>query len=197
MADNYLKLWLQSNLNQIAIKNAQQAIQNSGRTLPCRITAIDGSIVTVAIEADTSPWTIPPLTIPKAESEWMRAPVQIGTKGIVIPSDVYLGGISGLGGGVANMTPVGNLSALVFVPVANKNFSQVNTNASYISGPEGAVIQDDSSTAVASIGGGQVAIQGNTYVTGNLGSSTGITAVVTTPTGQTLTFTNGILTGVI
>ncbi|HQT24966.1 MAG TPA: hypothetical protein PLK99_00005 [Burkholderiales bacterium] len=52
MADNYSKLWIQSTVNRNAISRARQAIENSGNALPCRVSAVNGSIVTVAFEVE-------------------------------------------------------------------------------------------------------------------------------------------------
>jgi len=147
MADNSSKLWLQKTQNDQAINRALQAIEQSGRALPCRVVQVDGSIVTVAFEVDASPWTLPQVTIPKAESQWIRVPTQVGDLGLTIPSDVHVGGVSGLGGGVPKMARDGTLSALLFVPCAAKSFPGVNTNAAYIAGPEGAVIQTQDGTS--------------------------------------------------
>lgn len=146
MADNFAKLWVQKNLNQTAINRAQQAINSLGRALPCRVTAVDGAIVTVAFEVNATPWTIPEITIPKAESPWIRMPTQAGDKGITMPADVYLGGVSGLGGGVANMSRPSNLSALVFVPISNANSDPIDPDAAQIEGPNGAIIRTTEGT---------------------------------------------------
>lgn len=146
MADNYTKLWVQKSANKVAINRAKQAILSLGRALPCRVVAVSGSIVTVAFEVNASPWTLPNITIPKAESPWIRMPTQVGDKGVTVPSDVYLGGISGLGGGTATMAPVGNLSALVFMPVSSKASPPVDQNAAQIQGPNGAIIQTTQGT---------------------------------------------------
>lgn len=146
MADNYLKLWVQKTTNKAAINRAKQVIQSMGRALPCRVVSVNGSIVTVAFEVNASPLTLPNITIPKAESPWIRMPTQVGDKGYTVPSDVYLGGISGLGSGTATLAPVGNLSALVFVPVSNKASSPVDQNAAQIQGPNGAIIQTTQGT---------------------------------------------------
>src|ERR1700730_3807475 len=141
MADNFAKLWLQKAQNQLAINRASQEIQKQGRALPCRVTAVTGSIVTVEFEMDTSPWTLPPITIPKAESPWIRMPTQVGDTGLTMPADVYLGGISGLGGGTGSFTRRGNLSALVFVPVSNGDSPPDDPNAAQVCGPNGARIR--------------------------------------------------------
>jgi len=146
MADNFDKNWLQKTSNKQAITRATQAIQNTGRALPCRVEAVNGAIVTVSFEV-LSNYTLPHITIPKAESPWIRMPTQVGDFGITMPADAYLGGISGLGGGVASLTKQGNLSALVFVPVSNKSSGPINPNQAQISGPQGAIIQTEDGTS--------------------------------------------------
>lgn len=173
MADNFAKLWVQKNLNQTAINRAQQAINSLGRALPCRVTAVDGAIVTVAFEVNATPWTIPEITIPKAESPWIRMPTQVGDKGITMPADVYLGGVSGLGGGVANMSRPSNLSALVFVPISNAKSDPIDPDAAQIEGPNGAIIQTQDGNASITVSGDAITLKfGSKVVVLN---STGLT----------------------
>lgn len=143
MAGNAAKLWLQKLQNQNAINRALQVIENKGDALPCRVVAVNGSLVTVAFEVDASPWTLPQITIPKAESRWIRVPTQVGDFGVTIPADVYLGGISGQGGGTAQMVRQGNMTSLLFVPCASKSFPSVNTNQAYVSGPQGVLLETE------------------------------------------------------
>ncbi|MBU9566231.1 hypothetical protein [Burkholderia multivorans] len=138
MADNYSKLPLQRSLNRVAIARAAQAIEDTGNALPCRVTKVSGAIVTVEFEVQGK-WTLQPVTIPKAESPWIRMPTQIGDKGVTLPADVYLGGISGLGGGTADFRRRGNLTALVFVPVSNANSAPDDPNAAQVCGPNGMI----------------------------------------------------------
>jgi hypothetical protein len=144
---NSQKLWFQRSLNDTAIGRAEQAIRSTGRALPCRVVAVQGALVTVAFEVDASPWTLPQLTLPKAEASWMRVPTQVGDLGITMACDTYLGGISGISSGVATLTRRGNLSSLVFVPVSNKNAPPIDQNAVQLSGPNGAIIQTEDGTA--------------------------------------------------
>lgn len=171
MANNFSKLWLQKTQNDLAIKRAGQAIQSTGRALPCRVIAVNGSIVTVAFEVDSATWPLPQITIPKAESQWIRTPTQVGDFGVTVPADVYLGGVSGLGGGTANFAQRGNLSALQFMPIASKSFSSVDTNAAYIAGPNGAVIQtqDGTSKIVVNESGITLTFGGKTVVLNSTG----------------------------
>lgn len=138
MADNYSKLPLQRSLNRVAIARAAQAIEDTGNALPCRVTKVSGAIVTVEFEVQGK-WTLPPVTIPKAESPWIRNPTQEGDKGVTMPADAYLGGISGLGGGTADFRRRGNLSALVFVPVSNAGSAPDDPNAAQVCGPNGMI----------------------------------------------------------
>ena len=175
MSDNADRNWLQSTLNQLATKQAAAAIERTGNALPCRVTKVSGSIVTVAFEVNATPWTLPPVTLPKAEGPWIRSPTQVGDFGMTIPADVYLGGISGLGGGVANTTRRGNLTALVWVPVGNVNFSSVNPNAAYVSGPQGAVIQDQGGNTILTINNtGTVTINAAHTIIHTLPTSAGV-----------------------
>ena len=141
MASNFSKLWAQRDQNEAALRRAKQAIEITGRALPCRVVAVEGAIVTVAFEVNAAPWTLPQVMIPKAESNWIRNPTQVGDLGLTMPADVYLGGVSGLGGGVATMARAGGLGALVFVPISNKSAPPDDPDAAQIMGPHGAIIR--------------------------------------------------------
>ncbi|WP_256097496.1 hypothetical protein [Burkholderia cenocepacia] len=106
---------------------------------------VSGAIVTVEFELQGT-WTLPPVTIPKAESSWIRNPTQVGDKGITVPADAYLGGISGLGGGTADFRRRGNLSALVFLPVSNAGSGPDDPNAAQVCGPNGMIARTTQGT---------------------------------------------------
>jgi hypothetical protein len=193
MADNYAKLWLQKTSNQLAVRRALQAIHNTGRALPCRVVAVSGSIVTVAFEVDAAPYTLPNVTIPKNESPWIRHPTQEGDFGYTAPSDAYLGGISGLGGGVANLTRPGNLSALVFTPVSNKNSPPIDPNAAQVQGPNGAIVRTTTGTTseiVTNTNGTTVTFGSNSVVVNSSETALnfGTTSLVLNSSGITMTF---------
>lgn len=193
MADNFAKLWLQKQQNQLAINRAAQEMQKQGRSLPCRVTKVSGQIVTVEFEVDTAPQTLPPISIPKDESPWIIESTQIGDKGVTMPADVYLGGISGLGGGTANFTRRGNLSALVFVPVGNTSTTPIDPNATQVQGPNGVITRTTTGTTseiVTNTSGTTVTFGTNTVVVNeteialNFG---GATSLVVNASGITLT----------
>lgn len=185
MADNYDKLWVQKSANQLAINRATQAIQKLGRALPCHVVAVDGSIVTIAFEVNAAPQSLPNITIPKAESPWIRMPTQVGDKGVTMPADAYLGGVSGLGGGVATLTQRANLTALVFVPVSNSGSPPDDQNAAQVCGPNGAIVRTTEGATPSTIVTNQ---DGTTITFGTTSLTVGAAGIVMTYAGQTFTW---------
>lgn len=145
------QVWIQDSLNQVAIQRILDLIQNQGRSLPCKVVGVTGALVTVAFQVNAAPLTLPQITIPKAESNWIRMPTQVGDLGWTVPADAYLGGVSGLGGGIATLQQPGNLSALVFMPISSANAAPGNQNAAYMQGPDGAIIQTTTGTASSAV----------------------------------------------
>jgi hypothetical protein len=177
------KTWFGLTLNEFGRKKAAEAIQLLGKALPCSVAAVpvDGvPIVTVKFEVNAAPFTIPNVTCPMFGPEWVRYPVPVGTKGVVFPADAYLGGVSGLGDGVAQLGVIpGNLSALVFFPIGNSGLAASESpNSLVLYGPDGVVIRNADKTCKITLGatgivmdmplGMPVTINGNTIVNGNL-----------------------------
>jgi hypothetical protein len=183
MADNFSKLWLQKSQNELAINRAAQEIKRQGRALPCRVTKVTESIVTVEFQMDTSPWTLPPVTIPKAESPWIRMPTQVGDLGYTAPADVYLGGISGLGGGIARFLRRGNLSNLIFTPVSNAGSGPIDPNAAQVQGPNGAIIRTTTGTTSSIVTNDN----GTTITFGTVSLVVNASGVTVTVGGETFT----------
>lgn len=142
---NPLKFIFQRDLARNARRAAEQRIFATGRSWPCTVTAVDGAIVTVQLDMQ-APFALPTLTIPKAESPWVRMPTQVGDRGVTMAVDAYLGAISGLGISIAQLCPTFNLSELVFVPVSNAGSPPPNVNAATVQGPDGAIIQTTTGT---------------------------------------------------
>lgn len=153
MFDNADKIPLQQSLNQLVSRSLAAHTRAKGKALPCRVVAVKGSLVQVAFEVASKTVTFPLVWMPKAESQWIRTPTQVGDFGVTIPADAYLSGISDMGGSTAQLEQQpGNLSALVFVPVASAAFAPVDANAAYIAGPGGAVIQTQDGSAKITVG---------------------------------------------
>lgn len=167
MASNAQKTPLALSLNDVARERAGAAIHKTGRALPCSIVSKQGSIVRVKFEIN-SRYPLPDVTIPHFGPEYVRYPTQPGDKGIVLPADYYIGGMSGLGGGAADLTQRGNLSNLVFFPIANTSWSSVDANAVTIYGPNGVVLRDSGSACVITLTPSGITIHGNVVVTGSI-----------------------------
>lgn len=167
--------------NALATKKALDALQGLGHELPCSVVKAVGAIVTVKFEVQSG-FTLPNVTVPLFGPEYIRYPIQAGDKGVVFASDAYLGGMSGLGGGVAGMAAPGNLSALVFFPIGNTKWFTVDPGAVVIYGPNGVVLQDSGKKVTFTLTPsgiaikGNVTLQGNFTVTGNISATGGVVA---------------------
>jgi len=160
-----------SNYVQQQIEQSQQAF---GFQLPCRVTKVTGSIVTVAFEIDTGgEFTFPEVQCPIAQSIYVRLPVQVGDFGLCIAADARLGGITGLGKGLAPLGLPFNLGALVYLPIGNLNWSSVDPNAVNINAPNGVVLRDTNNNCTVTLtpSGVTVAIGSTSLVV----NSTGVT----------------------
>jgi hypothetical protein len=180
MIDLSQKLPLARSLNRIAEQQAHNAISILGKALPAQVTAVAGSIVTVKFLIQSSTMTLQQVTIPVAGSEYMRLPVQVNDMGVVFPADTFLGGVTGLGSGVANLSIPANLSALVYFPVGNKNFSATDDpNKIVLYGPNGGIIRSKDKSVEINVDktSGAVAITGNLTVSGTISQGTGGTLV--------------------
>jgi hypothetical protein len=159
---------LSRSLSTFAQKKALDEIAKRGMALPGHVVVVSGQIVTVNFDVDGV--TLPQVTMPVQGSKYIRLPIQKDDLGYALPGDVYMGGVSGLGGGTADLTPRGNLATLVWFPVGNKDWTVV---------PAGVVLDTPAVTA-----------------TGNLSVANGASGVFTTMTGDTVTVQNGIIVNI-
>lgn len=116
-----------------------------GKSWPASVTEVDpsGTIVKIKFEIETDKFTFPPVQCAVGGFEYIRYPIQVGCFGFTVPADIYLGGVTGLGGGVADLTPVANLGALVFVPLGNKNNDPTDDPQALVAyGPNGVILRD-------------------------------------------------------
>lgn len=168
MADGQ-KLPFNQQINRGATRQAEDQKSLDGKNLPCKITAVNGSIVE-AEAAVSSGYTIPKITIPHVGAEWIRFPTQIGDKGMFISADASLNEISGLGGGKADLGKQGNLTPLAFLPIGNTNWTPTpNPNYLVLYGKTGVRIQStvNAETYIELTAGG-IAIHGNVTITGTV-----------------------------
>lgn len=183
MALEYTKLWLQQSLSRLSQNRAENRIHRLGRALPCTVKAVNGALVTVHFEVNNPPFTLPDIEVPKAESPWIRMPTQVGDVGVTMPADAYIGAITLMGAGVANLAQPFSLSELVFVPVSKDNDPPVDQDAAQVQGPNGVISQTTQGTTskVVTDQNGTTVTYGN-YTLKIDGSGVGVTVGTTTVT---------------
>lgn len=148
---------------------ATSAVRQSAQKWPCVVTQVQGSIVTVSFQVST-PWTLQTMRMPMFGPEWIRYPIQVGTKGYAMAADTTLGHMSGLGAPtVPNVDLKANLGSLVFMPIANVDWGvPIDPNALELYGPNGVILHpvDNSSNATVapnkitlSVGSSSITIQ--------------------------------------
>jgi hypothetical protein len=162
-------------LNAVARDRAVDAIEQQGRALPCSVVSVKGAIVQVKFEVQST-WTLPNVTVPVFGPEYVRWPIQKGDKGYCMTADAYLGGVSGLGGGVASLVQQANLSALVFMPIGNVAWQTVDGQAVVIYGPNGVTLRDSNSKVTFTLTPSGIVIVGNVSVKGDVAITGGLTA---------------------
>ena len=196
------KIPLAVSLANFTEQAVQEGLSGLGQVYPCTVKSVglDGAgntVVTVNFEINPvsstgTKITLPEVTMPIAESKYVRLPVQVGDQGIAIAASVRIGGITGLGAGLAPLAPASNLGALVFLPVSNTAWTTLDPNAVVISASNGAIIRTDDGKAVVTIAddkitvayqtinfvidGSKVTINGNLQVNGTINSTGDISA---------------------
>lgn len=183
------KLNLNKSLNNFAQNKIDDTAQVAGRPLPAVVVAQSGKMVTVSVSLNSG-FTIPELTVPIFGPEYVRYPMQPGDKGMLLNMGIYIGGMSGQGGGVADLTVPQNLSALVYLPISNTEWESVDPNVVTIYGPEGVTIRDAESNTTFVLTPDAIAI----VAPGNFNITVGGTIINLTPTGWSISGVNGELT---
>jgi len=148
---------LSRTLSGFATQKALDEIAKIGLRLPGHVTAVTGAIVTVNF--DVEGLTLPQVTMAAAMSRYARAPIQIGDLGYATTADAYLGGVTGLGGGAADGTQRGNLATLVWVPLGNKGWSEVDSTSMHLESANGQFTVDVSDTGIKLSHNGTVLLQ--------------------------------------
>lgn len=166
MDNNALKTPFAATINRFAERKISEHFNLGGKALPASVvTVVKNGFVTIKFELVNTDQIFPQVTVPVAESVYVRLPIQPGDKGVVRPIDAYLGGVSGLGGGSADLTRPANLSALVFEPVANTVWPACDNQSVVIQGPNGVFLADQGGRCAFTLtpGGLTITVGGNTW----------------------------------
>lgn len=188
------KLPFASSINGFASTKIANNNQSVGQSWPCHVVAVQGQIVTVAFDvAAPAGITLPQVTCPVATSIYIRLPVQVGDKGYVTSASTRLGSATGLGTGLPEMELPTNMGAMVYCPIGNTGWSDVDPNALNLNAPNGVVLRDTNNQCTYTQTPTGITIQvGSTTITVD-GSSVTINTPQTTINGN-LTV-NGLITG--
>ena len=154
------KLPLSRTFPALATQQALNELQKVGLRLPGHVVAVSGAIVTVAF--DVEGLALPNVTMAAQMSKYMRAPIQVEDLGYATTADAYLGGVTGLGGGTADLTQRGNLSMLVWVPVSNKDWSIPDPTASVMTSANGDFVVSVGNSGITMSYNGTTLLQINT-----------------------------------
>ena len=191
--DNSQKLPFGISLNKMVRAKTQDAVQAMGKGLPCTVAAIiSPGIVTVNFEVAVTPSPLPQVIMPVGKPPYIQYPIQVGDIGVALSADLRTGGITGLGGGVPNLQDtVGNLAAMTFFWLGSTKEEFINQAAVTLLEPTGKCNLQVAPSGVFIAGD-----NGNLAVAGNISAGNGVSGSFTTPTGQTVTVSNGIVTGI-
>lgn len=138
--------------------------QIDGQAWPCHVVSVGGAIVTIAFDMGGD-FTLPQVTVPIAESFYVRLPIQVGDTGYVTAASARLGGVTDLGAGVAPLALPSNLGGLVFIPLGRKSWETIDPNAVVINAPNGAKLRTINGASIVIIDQSQIKVtQGDVTV---------------------------------
>ena len=160
--DSHIKTPLTQSLQQFTKGKAADSKWSLGKGLPVTVKAlVPPAAVVVNFEVDAGIWTLPTPTVPILFLQYIRCPIQIGDPGILMPSSVRLGGVTGLGAGTPNLADQpSNLTGLGFMGLGNMDWEAAldpNAVEIYGVGSSGVILRSgDSMTKLTLTSGGIV-----------------------------------------
>lgn len=201
-ADNVQKLPLSATLESFFNRKNDVATALEGKALPATVKEVDetGTIVTVNFEVTDPVVTFPEVRCALATTEWQRAPIKVGTKGMVTSSQAYMGEMTGLGDGVATLDQLPNLSNLIFIPCGNTEYQPTDNRLQHlIYGPDGVILRDEQSRCVFNLtpNGIIITLNGQQYMSFNGDGITltyGGNTITLNASGINITATSGPVT---
>lgn len=134
MSDNALKIPLQQALRTFTSARANDFAQNMAKSLPVSISQLENDFVHVMFQPINGIFSLPVVKMAQSFSAYAREPTQTKEQGNAVPSDFYLGGVTGFGGGNANFFPRGNLTTLSYQPVNRTVFPSRDYNQYTLAG---------------------------------------------------------------
>jgi hypothetical protein len=190
MALEHLKTPQNLALNKWASRRIYEAIRTAGVALPCTIVTPMGPLVEVNFDVAGTPYTLPNLIVPTSSPQYIRPPWRKSDMGVVFPSSVSLGAVSGLGSGTPSVTDdLAPMSALTFFPVGNTNWSATAADALVLYSTDDALVQ------ITPAGVNVTGDNGNLSAAGNLAAGSGWTGSFSDVAGNVYSVIDGIIVG--
>jgi len=157
---DHLKTPFSQSLQAWAKGKAADATWLLGKGFPCTVSrVISSGVVEVNFQVNAGNFTLPRVIMPIEYPEYIRFPIQVGDKGVALPANVLLGGISGLGTGLPDLSQPANLSGLSFVWLGNTAWTPpIDPNAVEIYGPNGVILHDTAKETVFTLTGDGITI---------------------------------------
>lgn len=145
MADNAQVTPFARSLQRFTSTVSRAATRILGQSVPATLAEISGPIVKVNFEVTHA--NLPGMVeMPVLGSRYYRPPYQSGEKGFALSADYFMGGMSGLGGGTADLSQRGNLATAAWTPVGNKSWPGVDPDTNVVTGgPNGITLRDSES----------------------------------------------------
>ena len=172
MSDIDQKIPFAQSLNFFTDRKIADAIQSVGQSYPCHVISVTGSIVKVAFDiAVPNNITLPQVTCPVFGPEYIRYPIKAGDRGVCFAASVNLKEVTGLGTGLPDFNLPGNLSALVFFPIGNVNWVQVDPEAVVIYAPNGVVLKTDSNSSNITLNKDSITLSSKTITSAASGTN--------------------------
>lgn len=152
---DYLKKPLTQSLQAWGKGKAADAVWAQGRCWPCTVSqVISSGIVEVNFEVNAGPTlTLSKIIIPILSPEYIRYPIQVGDKGMTVGANTLLGGLTGLGAGVAQLSQPANLAGLAFLWLGSTTWmTPLDTQAVELYGPNGVNLYDKARQTIMRLG---------------------------------------------
>lgn len=151
-AQQELKTPFVNTMNQFARRKLRDAFQLYGKALPVSVVkVVQSGVYTVKFEIVDPVFTLQQVKVPLFGPEYIRYPIKVGDRGMVVSADASLAPTAGFATGTADLSQVANLESLVFLPIASKAWPAVpgDGKAMVLYGVDGGgvILQDSRSSA--------------------------------------------------
>lgn len=162
---DHVKTPLNPALQILAKSRATDDRWRNGKSYPCSVAEVVSSgVVKVKFEVNSTPFTLPQITVPVLYPEYVRYPIQVGDRGLLVSADVRTGGLSGLGSGTPDLSRPGNLSACHFLWMGRTQWvSALDPNAVeiYGVGTSGVILRSGDATVKFTLEASGITIETN------------------------------------